>query len=222
MRNILVVSVHPDDETLGCGGTLLKHKANGDRIYWLIATRITKKDRSSRKQSREARETIDKVFRMYRFNGIHQLRIPTMKTDVVPKIEIIEKISNVIKKTRPDILYLPYNKDVHSDHRVIFDAAYSCTKAFRYRFIKKIMMMETISETEFAPGLKESTFMPNYFVDITDFLQKKIDILKVFKNEIKDPPFPRSVENIKALATYRGSTAGYKYAESFMILKEIW
>jgi len=82
-------------------------------------------------------------------------------------------------------------------------------------------MMETISETEFAPSLKGTVFTPNHFVDITNFLDKKIKLLKVFNNEIKKPPFPRSIENIKSLATLRGSTAGCKYAESFMILKDI-
>jgi len=81
--------------------------------------------------------------------------------------------------------------------------------------------METLSETEFAPSLKENSFVPNVFVDIRQFLEKKIQIMKVFKSEIKEHPFPRSVENIKALAIFRGATAGLKYAESFMLLKEI-
>ena len=87
--------------------------------------------------------------------------------------------------------------------------------------VKKIVMMETLSETEFAPGTIEDRFIPNMFVDITDFIDLKIEIMKHYKTEIGQYPFPRSEKNIRALATFRGATAGCEYAESFMILKEI-
>ena len=82
-------------------------------------------------------------------------------------------------------------------------------------------MMETLSETEFAPSTKEDSFIPNIFIDISDYIDKKIDIMKVFESEIGDHPFPRSVRNIKALATFRGASSNCNYAESFMLLKEI-
>ena len=81
--------------------------------------------------------------------------------------------------------------------------------------------METLSETEFAPSTKEDSFVPNMFVDITDFIDRKIEIMKIYKGEFDDHPFPRSERNIRALATFRGATAGCEYAESFMMLKEI-
>ena len=81
--------------------------------------------------------------------------------------------------------------------------------------------METLSETEFTPSTKEDSFIPNMFVDITDFIERKIEIMNIYKNEIGTHPFPRSERNIRALATFRGATAGCEYAESFMILKEI-
>jgi len=107
---------------------------------------------------------------------------------------------------------------MHSDHRKIFEAAYSCTKSFRYPFIKKIYMIETLSETEFAPSTKED---PNVFVDISKYMDKKIEIMKVFESEIGVHPFPRSERNLRALGTLRGATAGCEYAESFVLLKEI-
>ena len=82
-------------------------------------------------------------------------------------------------------------------------------------------MMETLSETEFAPSPKEDSFIPNMFVDITDFIERKIEIMKIYKSEIGACPFPRSERNVRALATFRGATAGCEYGESFMILKEI-
>ncbi|QKF91984.1 PIG-L deacetylase family protein [Campylobacter sp. CCUG 57310] len=218
MKNkVLVVAVHPDDETLGCGGTLLKHKENGDEIYWLICTAISKDHTYYDTREKEIRY----VEQAYGFNKVYNLRLKTMKVDEYSMSELVGKISEVINDIEPNILYLPFKSDVHSDHRKIFEAAYSCTKSFRYPFIKKLYMMEALSETEFAPSTKEDSYIPNVFVDISKFIDKKLDIMKMFKSEIGEHPFPRSERNIKALSIYRGASCGCKYAESFMLLKEV-
>lgn len=218
MRNkVLVVAVHPDDETLGCGGTLLKHKDYGDKINLLICTALNKNHSYYQNRKKE----INKVSKIFDFNSVHTLPFETTKVDQYSMIEMIEKISNVINKVRPNIIYLPFKEDVHSDHKRIFEASYSCTKSFRYPFIQKIYMMETLSETEFAPSIKKDSFIPNTFVDISKYMNKKLDIMNIYKSEIKTHPFPRSKKNIKALAIFRGATCGFKFAESFMLLKEI-
>jgi len=218
MKNkVLVIAVHPDDETLGCGGTLLKHKSNGDEIHWLICTTIDKSHNYYETREKE----IEKVAELYGFDSIHNLRLKTMQVDEYSMSELVGKISKVINEVKPNIVYLPFKGDVHSDHRKIFEVAYSCTKSFRYPFIKKIYMIETLSETEFAPSTKEDSFIPNSFVDISEHMDKKIKIMKVFESEIDPHPFPRSERNLIALATLRGATCGCEYAESFVLLKEI-
>ena len=218
MKNkILVITVHPDDETLGCGGTLLKNKVNGNEIHWLICTTIDKNHSYYETREREIKE----VSKMYGFDTVHNLRLKTMQVDEYSLTELVSKISNVMNDVKPNTIYLPFKSDVHSDHRKIFEASYSCTKSFRYSFIKKIYMMEVLSETEFAPSTQENSFIPNVFVDISEYISKKIEIMKIFKSELAEHPFPRSEKNIKALATYRGATCGCEYAESFMLLKEI-
>ncbi|ORI01037.1 PIG-L deacetylase family protein [Campylobacter concisus] len=214
---ILVVAVHPDDETLGCGGTLLKHKHNGDKIYWLICTKIDEGSDYYTTRENEIKQASD----VYKFDGVFSLGLKTMRVDEYSMSELIGKVSKVINEVRPSIIYLPFKGDVHSDHRKIFEASYSCTKVFRYPFIKKIYMMETLSETEFAPSTKEDSFIPNSFVDISEYFEKKIEIMKIFKSEVAEHPFPRSEKNIRALAVLRGATCGCEYAESFMLLKEI-
>ena len=217
MKNkVLVIAVHPDDETLGCGGVLLKHKANGDKIYWLICTNLNKNHKYYPKREKE----INKVSKLFKFNGVHRLPFITTQVDQYSMTEIIEKISQVINKVKPNIIYLPFKEDVHTDHKKIFEASYSCTKSFRYPFIKKIYMMETLSETEFAPSIKKDSFIPNTFVDITKHIDKKIQIMNIYKSEIKRHPFPRAKKYILALATFRGATSGFNYAESFILLKE--
>ncbi len=218
MKNkILIVAVHPDDETLGCGGTLLKHKTNGDEIHWLICTETNPTDTFYKTREKE----IEKVNYLYDFDTVTNLKLKTMQVDEYSMSELIGKISKIINEIEPNIIYLPFKGDVHSDHRKIFEASYSCTKSFRYPFIKKIYMVETLSETEFAPSTKEDSFIPNVFVDISDQMDRKIEIMKIFKSEISEHPFPRSERNLLALATLRGAIAGCEYAESFVLLKEI-
>jgi len=218
MKNIvLVIAVHPDDETLGCGGTLLKHKASGDEVHWLICTTIDKTNSYYKTREDELKRVAD----AYEFSSVNNLRLKTMQVDEYGMSSLVDKISNVINTIKPNIIYLPFKGDVHSDHRKIFEASYSCTKSFRYPFIKKIYMMEILSETEFAPSTKEDSFIPNTFVDISAYFEKKIEIMKIFKSEISMHPFPRSERNLKSLATLRGATAGCEYAESFVLLKDI-
>lgn len=113
-----------------------------------------------------------------------------------------------------------FYQDVHSDHRIAFEAVYSCTKSFRKPYIEQIYMMETLSETEFAPAIPVLSFVPNVYVDITDFFEKKIEIMKLYDTEIMQAPYPRSLTTIESLARYRGSRAGVEFAEAFMLLYE--
>jgi LmbE family N-acetylglucosaminyl deacetylase len=214
-KKVLIIAVHPDDETLGCGGTLLKHKENNDEIHWLICTDIDKNNDYYNTRQDEIKE----VSKLYDFDSVNNLELKTMQVDEYSMSELIGKISKVINDVKPNIIFLPFKGDIHSDHRKIFEASYSCTKSFRYPFIKKIYMVETLSETEFALSTKEDSFIPNVFIDTSKYMDKKIKIMKVFKSELGEHPFPRSIRNLKALGTLRGATAGCEYAESFMLLK---
>ena len=114
---------------------------------------------------------------------------------------------------------IPHRGDVHSDHRIVFDAVTACTKWFRYPSVQRVLAYETVSETEFGLS-KEQAFSPNYFVDISRFLTEKLRLMQIYESEISKPPFPRSVEVVKALAIWRGATSGYDAAEAFELLKE--
>jgi LmbE family N-acetylglucosaminyl deacetylase len=220
MQKVLVVAVHPDDETLGCGGTLLQHKAQGDEIHWMIVTAMSKEcGFASETMARRDRE-IESVAQMYGFDSVHSLGFPATRMDEVPIFKLVEAISGVFMEIQPNYVYLPFQNDVHTDHNIAFTAAYSCTKNFRYPFLKKVMMMETLSETDFA-NVAAGSFSPNMFVDVSEHFEKKLDILKVFRSEIGAHPFPRSIDGVTALAMVRGAVADCRYAESFMILKEV-
>ena len=215
-----MVAPHPDDETLGCGGTLLKHKKKKDKIFWLIVTNINEKNGWSKRIVIQRQKEIEKVKKLYSFNDCFKLNFPTTKLDQIPRQDLVSKISKTISIVKPNIVYLNNHSDIHTDHQITFESVMSATKNFRSPSIKKILMYETLSETEFAPPLDGFTFVPNVFNDITPFFSKKIDILKIYKSEIMKDYFPRSLSTVKSLASIRGSKIGVKYAESFCLLHE--
>jgi len=222
MKRILIVAPHPDDETLGCGGTILKHKMDGDYVCWLIITNISTEDGYDSKSVETRQEEIQHVRERYGFEESFKLDFPTAKLDMLPRSEMIRKISAIIDQLKPEVVYVPNSSDVHSDHKITFDVMISALKSFRCPFVKRVLMYEVISETEFSPAIAGNLFVPNSFSDISSFLEQKISIMKLYRGEIFEPPFPRSADNIKALAIFRGATAGVKYAEAFVVLKEIW
>ena len=221
MKNVIVISAHPDDETLGVGGTILKHIANGDNVYWLIVTNVFENQGFSKERVESRQLEISKVEKMFGFKETFNLNYPTMTLSSSSLIKMVPEISTVFSEVKPEIIYTLNRSDAHSDHRVIFDAVMACTKSFRYPFIKQILMYECISETEFAPALAEKVFLPNYFIDITNYLDKKNEVMKICESELGQHPFPRSLENIKALAHFRGASVGVQYAEAFQLLKYI-
>jgi LmbE family N-acetylglucosaminyl deacetylase len=221
MSKVIIISAHPDDETLGAGGTILKHKENSDEVYWLIVTNVFESEGFSKERVLSRKQEIEEVSRLYSFNKVYNLEYPTMKLNDTFLFELVNKISHIFQELEPEIIYVMNRSDAHSDHRIVFDAVMSCTKSFRYPYVKKVLMYECLSETEFAPILPEKVFQPNYYVDISNFLNKKIEIMEIFDSELGDHPFPRSIKNIEALATFRGATAGVLYAEAFQMIKYI-
>ncbi len=218
---ILVVATHPDDETLGCGGTVLKHKQAGKEVFWLVVTTIPESNTVLAPQREARKREIEAVAAAYGFDGVEQLGLPTTELDRIPLGEMMGIFSNVLSRINPHTVYLPFSGDIHSDHRLTFETAYGALKTFRLPSVRRVLMMETISETEFAPPSPMNAFVPNVFVNIDEFLEEKIRIMGVYAGEMGKRPFPRCPENIRAQATFRGCTAGCRYAEAFMLLKEI-
>ncbi|CAM3852389.1 PIG-L deacetylase family protein [Aquirufa aurantiipilula] len=221
MAKIIVISAHPDDEILGAGGTLLKHENNGDSLAWLIVTGVSEEYGFTKERVNSRKVEIDQVAKMVGFTSVYQLNYPTMSLNSDIVNEMIPKISSIFLEFEPEVIYVMNRSDAHSDHRYTFDAVMACTKSFRYPFIKKVLMYECISETEFAPQLPEKVFIPNYFVDISDFFDRKLEIMQIYQSELGEHPFPRSNRNIESLATFRGASVGVNYAESFQIIKFI-
>ena len=218
MKKIIVISAHPDDEILGAGGTLIKHRDNGDEIHWLIATNIFENQGFSKERITSRQLEIEEVASRLKMQ-VHKLEYPTMGLSSRDLRTMVPEISEIFLAVEPEVIYVLNRSDAHSDHRVLFDAVMACTKSFRYPFIREVLMYECISETEFAPILPEKVFLPNCYVDISKQMDEKMRLMRIYESELGDHPFPRSERNIKALASFRGATCGVEYAESFQILK---
>ncbi len=221
MKNprILIVSPHADDETLGAGGSLLRFKQERSKIFWLNFTDKRVEYGYSKEEVQRRSSQIKEVIKAYSFDGFFNFGLKPADLQDINQREMIGKIADIFREIQPSMVILPFHNDVHSDHRYVFEATYSCTKIFRVPSIQEVLMMEIISETDFASS--DSGFVPNYFVDISAFLDKKIKIMQKYREEIAEHPFPRSEEHIRALAIHRGAAAGCQYAESFILLKKI-
>ena len=213
MKKVLIIAPHVDDETLGCGGFLLKTKNKKIIIRdLLIVTELKRKN----KNLNNNKKYIKRIKKLYNFNNIIEFGLPTCELEKVGFGEITSKIRTLVRKNSYDTIFTPFLGDSHTDHYYTTKSVLSACKIFRSPSIKKILMYETISETNL--NFYTSSFKPNYYVDISNELKKKIKIAKIFKNEIKKHPFPRSEESIKSLALLRGAECNKKFAESYQII----
>ncbi|MCX7735856.1 MAG: PIG-L family deacetylase [Candidatus Kapabacteria bacterium] len=222
MKKILIVSVHPDDEALGCGGTIGVHNKLGDELYWLILTSPKEISWVSEDFKERRKIEIKKAIEHFNFKKTFELDLPTTMLDTLANGEIIKQVSKIIDEIKPEIVYLPNRSDIHSDHKIAFQVLISSTKYFRYPFVKRILMYETLSETEFAPPLPENSFLPNVFIDITEFINYKLKSIDIYsESEMMPYPLPRNKDTVKALARFRGARIGVEYAEAFMLILEV-
>ena len=215
----IVVAPHPDDEVLGVGGTLLRRKFEGAKVAWLIVTAVTSQAGWSNERIKKRADEIESVKVLFGFDSVFELNLPTTLLDQMPIGDLITAISNVFKTFEPDEVFVPHSSDVHSDHRIVFDAVISCTKWFRHPSIKRVLAYETLSETDFG-SVTSQGFRPNVFVNIEQYLADKLRAMQVYQSEMSGFPFPRSGEAIQALAVLRGAASGFKAAEAFELLRE--
>ena len=215
----IVIAPHPDDEVLGAAGTLLRRKAEGSVVAWLIATSISTMHGFSDEKVNQRADEIKHVAELFKFDAVFELNFPTTQLDRIPMSDLVTAISNVFKSFEPTEIFVPHPADVHTDHGIVFNAVAGCTKWFRYPSVKRVLAYETLSETDFGLGTAQ-VFRPNVFVDIEQYIEDKLRAMDIYASELGAFPFPRSHDAIRALATLRGAASGFKVAEAFELLRE--
>jgi LmbE family N-acetylglucosaminyl deacetylase len=166
---------------------------------------------------------IEKVTTAYGFERVFRLGLPTVRMDQVALEDVIRGIRDATDEARPDCVYLNHAGDVHSDHRVTFEATMSALKPFysSKHGVRRVLSYETLSSTDAMPPSAGRSFSPTVFTDITPFVERKLEIMSLYSTEVQSYPLPRALESIRALARLRGSTVGVAYAEAFMLIREV-
>ena len=227
MDRVLVVAAHPDDEVLGCGGTIVRHAMAGDEVNILILAqgmlaRAEKDDfESYHKKQNDLKERSFRVAELLGAKDVIHLDFPDNRMDSVDLLNIIKRIEEFIDRIRPQIIYTHHGGDLNIDHTITAKAVVTATRPLRGGIVPEICAFEILSSTEWAFGQDSIPFRPNYFIGIDPYTDKKIEAINIYRTETEPYPYPRSPDAIRALAKRRGSQSGLKAAEAFMILRRI-
>ena len=225
--NVLVIGAHPDDELLGVGGTIIKHIKNGDKVSVLLLTDgHTSRFRDPSRAGEQSEEVVARVksaeeaAKLLGFD-LHFAPFYDQRLDIVPHIELVHEIEKIAKGINPDIVYCHHKGDVNTDHQVTFSACMTSFRSVGKEYPVRFLTYETVSSTEWGVPSSESYFMPNVFIDISEHLDLKIQAIKLYDQEMREFPHPRSYEGIKISAQRWGSVVGVNAAEAFMLVREV-
>lgn len=215
MKRILVIAAHPDDELLGCGGTLKKFIQSGYEVITIIVAKGRPSEQHRlQKLSRLANAQLG-------VKKVIFLGYPNLRLETYPLYKIVEKLEKLIETYEPEMVFTHHHGDINRDHQTTFQAALTATRPLPGRKAVEILCFETVASTEWGTSRSDS-FRPNFWVDITDTLDDKMKALRHYDIEMQPAPHPRSYEGLRLLAGVRGMTIGVAYGEAFEIARRIW
>lgn len=210
-----------DDETLGMGGTIAKYARNGDKVFvCFIAHRIYDRKLDPKKNQKEV-ESAKAAKEKLGYAGVEFFDLNDERLDVAIQ-DILKPLEKHLEKTKPDIVYSNFYGDNHQDHRAVFQAARVALRPSSSLKVKEWYLYETPSSTEQSPPVAGSSFMPNYYVDVTETFDTKLEAYHCYATEKRYFPHPRSEEALTALAMKRGAEIGFARAEAFMTMRRVW
>lgn len=217
---ILVVAPHCDDEVLGCGGTIAKYAASGNDVYVLVVTKAVEPlfSKDLAEQVRNEGRAADKLL------GVKEtifFDFPAAMMEDVPRYKINDAFTKIIQQIKPDIVFMPHRGDMQLDHKLTVDSLMVALRPKYDHIVKHIYAYETLSETGWDIQNHTNAFIPNVFIDISDYLNLKLEAMKLFESQLAEFPQARSIEAIRALAEYRGATMTMRAAEAFVAIREV-
>ena len=222
---VLVFAPHPDDEILGCGGTMAWHIANDDTVEVCIVTRgkppVFQIDQEI--YDRWPHNLYPEIVKSHHLLGVAQtyyLEFPAVMLEDVPRYELNNQILDLISRCEPNIIYMPHFGDMQKDHLITCEAIMVAVRPKYKHIVQYVYAYETLSETEWNIPHPSKCFIPNVFIDISRFLAQKLAAMACYQSQLGDFPDPRSLEAVDSLAKLRGSTMGVAAAEAFMLIRE--
>lgn len=222
---ILIVVAHPDDEVLGCGGTIAKY-AEDNEIYILflgegITSRYSKRQDAPENELAELKEKARKAGKLLEVQDTFFLDLPDQRFETIPLLEIIKKVEEFIRKIEPQIIFTHSSTDLNLDHRITFNAVLTAARPIKTCSVKEVYSFEVPSSTEWSFQRINGVFAPNVFEDVSSTIEKKVQALHAYESEMRKFPHPRSLEGIKILAQKRGMEVGTKFAEAFELIRRV-
>ena len=220
--NVLIVAAHPDDEILGCGGTIARHATEGDDVHILIIAEGAKsRPEGSKDDVEQLTEAANHAAKATGAKAPRFLGLPDNRLDTVAMLDVIRPIEDIVRETVPEIVYTHHGNDLNIDHRIVHQTVVTACRPLPGSSVKRLYCFETVSSTEWATSSMGPAFNPVYFVGISDFLAAKNAALECYEMELRPFPHPRSIEAVTALARVRGSQAGLAVAEAFEVIFDI-
>jgi LmbE family N-acetylglucosaminyl deacetylase len=224
VEKILVVAAHPDDEILGCGGTIAKKIIEDQALVHLLLLSRGIKSRSNLKGIKNKIRTnvngAHKANNLIGIKHIELLNFPDNQFDTVSRLKIIKKLEKKIANFKPNTIYTHFKEDLNLDHQITCEAVMTATRPVGGHVVGKIFAFEVCSSTDFSI-VGANSFKPNHFEDISSTIDLKLNALKFYDHEMRKFPHSRSYENIKNLAKVRGASVYKNYAEAFILLRSI-
>lgn len=217
---VLVIAPHPDDEVLGMGGTIARYVEEGHMVYICIVT----KGYTPLFLEKTVGQVQDECRRAGIYLGIKEiffLDFPAVMLEDVPRHELNDAFVQVIQRVRPDEVYIPHRGDMQLDHKMVADAVMVALRPKYEHVVKRIYAYETLSETGWDVPNVVNEFIPTVYCDISEYLEKKLEALKIYQSQLAEYPNPRSLQAVRALAMYRGATINVRAAEAFSLVREI-
>jgi len=220
MGTVLVIAPHPDDEILGCGGTIARLSAAGHDVHVAIATRGAPL-RYSEEDVERVREEAAAAHALLGVARTHHLDHPAAELDRVPHAELNAAMGALFATVKPDTVFLPFVGDIHLDHQLIFRSALVAARPNGWSYPARLYAYETLSETNWSAPYVEPGFAPSVFIDIHETLERKLDAFACYRSQCRVFPNERSPEALRALATLRGATVHRRAAEAFLLIREV-
>jgi LmbE family N-acetylglucosaminyl deacetylase len=222
----LIVAAHPDDEVLGCGGTICRLAEEGEEVHVVIlgegiTSRFAARKDASRERVSRLRETASDVARYLGVRDLTLHELPDNRFDTVPLLDVIKILEAHISRLEPRTVFVQHGGDLNVDHQVTYRATLTATRPLPRQPVKDLFSFEVASSTEWAFGRFAPGFQPSYFVDIGPYLERKVEAMGIYDGEIREFPHPRSAQAIRATATRCGSTVGVAAAEVFDVVRMI-
>ena len=225
--SVLVVAAHPDDEVLGCGGTIARHAEAGDQVQVLIVaegatSRLQYRDRGQASDELSAlAQAARKAGDILGAAGVELLDCPDNRLDSLDRLDLIKRIEARMDRHQPQVVYVHHAGDVNVDHRRLHEAVITACRPTPGQPVRRLLSFEVASSTEWQPPGSAPAFQPNWFVDITSHWLRKREALAAYASEMRPWPHARSIEALEHLARWRGAQVGVEAAEAFCLLRQL-